>query len=325
MKSLYAVFFLILCSCFSFAQTGKDSLSAANDSVKNQAAKRSVPDSLKGKDSTVSSSSLTTGADTLKTAIDTAGVAVLEQAYRTLLGQHPYFNFFGVPQTETVFKDESRDKDGLFYLLAGLILYFALIRLLFYKYMTNLFAVFFRVSLKQKQIREQLLQSTLPSMLLNIFFVIAGGIYISFLLDHYHFNITSNKWYLIVYCIVSLALIYIVKLVVLKCMGWILNISIATETYIFVVFLVSKMLGIFLIPFLVLLAFSSPALVSVLIVLSFAMVTIFFAYRYIIAYSPVRKEIKVSQLHFFLYICALEITPLLLIYKVLFTYLERST
>jgi len=42
-------------------------------------------------------------------------------------------------------------------------------------------------------------------------------------------------------------------------------------------------------------------------------------YRFIISYRPVRSEIKVNRFHFFLYLCAFEIAPLLLIYKVLLT------
>lgn len=165
----------------------------------------------------------------------------------------------------------------------------------------------------------------MPSLLLNIFFVIAGGIYISFLFDYYQFDAAPNRWYLILCCTAALAVIYIGKLLVLKLLGWIFNISGATDTYIFVVFLVNKILGIFLALFLMLLTFSSPGIISVFTVLSFTMVTILFAYRYIISYSPVRKEIKVSQFHFILYICTIEVIPLLLIYKVLLIYLERST
>lgn len=305
MKSTYFLFFIIVSSHVLQAQPGTDSLMQGTElpGINMPAAKK--PDSL---------------------SRPVAGTVPLSgtEAYIQVLKQHPYFNFFTIPRDETVYKRAGRNKDGLFYLLTGLALYFVLVRLVFRKYMSNLFAVFFGVSLKQKQIREQLLISPLPSLLLNIFFVIAGGIYISFLFDYYHFNVAPNRWYLILYSTIALVLIYTAKLLVLKLMGWIFNISGATDTYIFAVFMVNKILGIFLAPFLMLLTFSSPGIVSVVTILSFVMIATLFAYRYIISYFPVRKEIKVSQLHFFLYICGLEIIPLLLIYKVLLTYLERS-
>lgn len=245
--------------------------------------------------------------------------------YRLALSNHPYFNFLGKPRFETAVERSEDGKDGLFYLLTGLIFYFALVRLLFGKYLNNLFAVFFRVSLKQKQIREQLLQSPLPSLLLNIFFVIAGGIYVSFLLRYYHLVSATNLWFLMLYGIMAIAGLYIAKYLILKVLGWVFNISEATDTYIFVIFLVNKLLGILLVPVLVLLAFSSLQITTVIVTLSFTMIAILFAYRYIISYAPVRKEIKVGQFHFFLYLCAFELVPLLLIYKVLLTFLERNS
>jgi len=101
------------------------------------------------------------------------------------------------------------------------------------------------------------------------------------------------------------------------------NISRASDTYIFVVFLVNKMLGIFLLPFLIVITFSGPEVREIFITISLAMVFVLLAYRVLAAYRPVRNEIKLTPFHFFLYLCAFEIAPLLLIYKVLLSYLEK--
>jgi hypothetical protein len=296
------------------AQAGAESVSKAGDSLRKR-----VSDTARA-----ANTSLKPAIIPPKQLPDTMS-DYRRKLYLTVLSQNPYFNFFGKPRYELPIHREGRGKEGLFYLLTGLVFYFALIKLLFGKYFSNLVAVFFRVSLKQKQIREQLLQSTLPSLLLNIFFVLSGGIYVSFLLSYYNFAYSSDKWLLILYSVLGLGIIYLGKFLVLKVMGWIFNISEATDTYIFVVFLVNKLLGVFLLPFLILLAFSSMKINGILVALSFTLVAVFFAYRYIISYAPVRKEVKVSQFHFLLYICALEVIPLLLIYKVLLNYLERSS
>lgn len=248
----------------------------------------------------------------------------VSESYFGLLRQHPYFNFFGTPRVEIVTTHRHSEQDGLFYLFIGMVLYYALVRLVFGKYLSNLFTVFFRVSLKQKQIREQLMQSPLPSLLLNIFFVITGGIFLALLLRYYHYLPFVNIWHLMAYTILAIAVIYILKFIILKLMGWIFYVSEATDTYIFAIFLVNKILGILLIPFVVLLAFSGPVLAPVLIILTLMLIAMLFIYRYVISFAPVKKEIKVSQFHFFLYLCGFEIIPLLLIYKVLITYLERS-
>lgn len=250
---------------------------------------------------------------------------VVRLTYLQILRTTPMMNFYGKPRYEMVRNDSADDKDGLFYLMTGLVLMFALIRLIFWKYMENLFDVVFRISLKQKQMREQLIQSPLPSLLLNLFFAIAGGIYISFLLKYYQVDTPFQPWQIMSICIGGLATIYLAKFLLLKLMGWIFNIAEATDTYIFILFLVNKLLGIILIPVVIIMAFSGEPFVSIAIMLSLLVIAIFFVYRYVASYEPVRKEIKVSQIHFLIYLLAFELSPLLLVYKVLLTFIAKST
>jgi hypothetical protein len=97
----------------------------------------------------------------------------------------------------------------------------------------------------------------------------------------------------------------------------------ATDTYIFVVFLANKMLGIFLLPFLIVITFSGPQVREIAVTISFVMIFILLLYRVFAAYRPIRNEIKLTLFYFFLYLCAFEIAPLLLIYKMLLNYLEK--
>lgn len=218
-----------------------------------------------------------------------------------------------------------RSDDGMFYFLAGLIFYFALIRLFFGKYLDNLISIFFRVTLRHQQIREQMLQTPLPSLLLNILFIISASLYSAFIVQHYGFSPFSSIWPMFGYCILAVTVIYLAKFLFLKITGWIFNVSSATDTYIFIVFLVNKMIGIFLLPVLVLLAFPKSVIYSGAITLSYILLVLLFFYRFFISYRPVRNEIKVNRFHFFIYLCAFEIAPLLLIYKVLLDFVERST
>ena len=238
-------------------------------------------------------------------------------SYKAILQFNRYYNFFGRPQNLVSEERKPAGKEALFYILMGLLFFFALIKLLFNKYVTNLFGLVFRASLRQKQIREQLLQTPLPSLFLNIFFVIVAGLYIFFLLQHYQTVQATGFWLLLLYCTLAVGVVYLVKFMVLKFTGWIFNIREAADTYIFIVFLVNKLLAIFLLPLLIVMAFSLASWGSVLLTLSYIMVVVFFAYRYIVSFAPVRREVKVSQFHFFMYLCAFEIIPLLLIYKVL--------
>ncbi|HEX6426241.1 MAG TPA: DUF4271 domain-containing protein, partial [Niastella sp.] len=180
------------------------------------------------------------------------------QGFHNALRNHPYFNFYGqgVKITEQL-KKASRD-ESMFYFLCALLFYFGFIRIVFMKYLDNLNTLFFRVTMRQAQIRDQVLQSPLPSLLLNILFIISTGLFLSFVADYHNIVPGMNRWLLLFYCCLVLTAIYLGKFIMLKMIGWMFNIRIAADTYIFIVFLVNKMMGIYLLPALLLMAFAKP-------------------------------------------------------------------
>jgi hypothetical protein len=241
-----------------------------------------------------------------------------------LLRSQSFFNFFGDAVHMRSEKFERESYDTMFYLLILMLFYFAVVKLFFGKYLANLLTLFFRASMRQQQLREQVLQSPFPSLLLNNLFVISAGLYGAFLLRFYRFGNPDDFWIYFLYCVVVLAVLYLLKYLIIKTTGWIFNISRTAETYLFVVFMTNKIIGIFLLPFLVLISFSGHIISEIAITLSIIMIGVFYVYRFLGSYSILHKEIKISGLHFILYLCAFEIAPLLLIYKVLVTYLEKA-
>ncbi len=238
--------------------------------------------------------------------------------------QNPYFNFYGKMQLLDIEPHKPSSTDGIFYLIFGLCFYFALVRLFFRRYLNNLFSLFFRASMRQQQIREQALQAPLPSLLLNVLFVLTLGLYACFLIRYYQYADQMEFWLLYSYCVLTIAAIYTIKFSLLKLCGWVFNVSKASDNYIFVVFLVNKILGISLLPFLMIIAFSNPETVDIAIAVSILMVVILFVYRFIGAFGMIRSEIKLTVFHYFIYLCAFEMAPLLLIYKVVLSFLKNA-
>ncbi len=257
-------------------------------------------------------------------AVKPADFSHLPVEWMDLLRSQAFFNLLGKSIHIRSERYERVSYDGMFYLLLGMLFYFAIIKLFFGKYLSNLLTLFFRASMRQQQLREQVLQSPFPSLLLNNLFIISGGLYGAFLLRYYGYGSSDSFWIHFMFCAVLLAVLYLSKYLVLRITGWIFNINRAVETYLFVVFMTNKIIGIFLLPFLVLISFSGSPVTETGITLSIIMICIFYVYRFVAGYSTLHKEIKISGLHFFLYLCAFEIAPLLLIYKVLITYLEKA-
>ncbi len=246
----------------------------------------------------------------------------IDSIYTKLLNS-PFINAKEKPIYLIINERERRSKDEVFYLLSGLLLFLAFIKLVFSRYFKNIFKLFFQPAYRQKQTREQLLQSNLPSLLLNLFFIFSAGTYIAFLLYYYH-QTNLSFWRLLLYASASLLALNLFKFIFLSFAGWVFDVKEATEAYIFAVYLINKILGVILIPFTVLIAFSKPSVINISVTMSILIILLLYIYRYLVSYAPVRREVKVSMLHFFFYISAFEIVPLLLIYKTLIIFLDNS-
>ena len=239
-----------------------------------------------------------------------------------VLRHHPWFDFrtrpVSVTLTETV--RTVKGKEQLFYLLMLLLLTLAVLRQAFAKYFSDLFRVFFRTTLKQRQIREQLMQTPLPSLLLNVFFVGSAGLYLAFVLEHYQLDPFGNFWILYLYCAAGLSAAYLVKFLGLRIAGWLFSVKELAHSYVFIVFIINKMIGLLLVPFLVVLAFATGDVYAAGLTLSVCLLGMMLLYRVFLSFAAFRTEVRIGLFHFLLYVAAFEITPLLLVYKALLLY-----
>jgi len=267
------------------------------------------PDSLKAADSGVSlkpGSAKTSGMDTQ-----------MIRGNRLLNDRAEPVPFLIRPRNHT-------GKEALFYILAGLVLMLALLRYFFPRYFGNLFRVFFNTSLRQSQLTDQLLQAKLPSLLFNLFFVVSGGLFSFFLLSSLHWISDSVPWRSAAICIGVFGIAYIIKFGTLKFTGWITGYKELINTYIFIVFLIAKIIGILLVPFILVMAFSDLRIIQLAIPVSLLIVGFMLILRFIRSYSLLQYKLNITRYHFFLYILGVEILPLLLVYKGLMFLLDKN-
>lgn len=243
-------------------------------------------------------------------------------SYKKLM-THPYLPM----QTKPSFRiNELRiapNFDGRFYLIIGMLFYLAFIKVTFPKYFSNVFQLIFQSPIRQKQTREQLQQNNLASLFSNILFILNASIFVSLIA-------IKNGWVdlklysCIAYSVVGFTTLYLFKFLFLWLSGWLFSQREAIGNYSFIVFLTNKVMGVFLIPAILLLAFS-PLTVqdfaynSALIIISFL-----FVYRYLISFSIVRASLKVSAFHFFLYLCTCEVLPMLVLYKLTMDFISGT-
>lgn len=212
--------------------------------------------------------------------------------------------------TERVFTS----KNLLFYFLTGIFLSLGIFRMMNNRYFLNILKVFFNNTLRQSQLKDQLLQAKLPSLFMNLFFVAVAGFYIFLSAFNYH-QLNQDGLKTLLLCMAFILMVYTVKFVTLKFFGWLLNCRSETDNYIFIVFLFNKILGIILLPMTLIMAFADSDLFSIMLVVSGLIFCAMFMLRYIRTYRTISYSLKVSCFHFALYVTGIEILPILLIYK----------
>jgi hypothetical protein len=290
----------------------------------NHALSQKMDDTLPGN---TMDTSFSFSADSTKPKADTV-VTILQpvlKSYSSVVNGLLSSNKFINAKEPAVFfiaeKKQIHGKEFVFYTLCIIVLILGLFKTFYSGYFNNLFRVFFNTSIRQTQLTDQLLQARLPSFILNIFFAITTGFYIWLLFKNYHPPRFINSQLLLPVCIMGIGILYFAKYCILKFIGWMSGMQQAADNYIFVIFLVNKIIGIILLPFIIILAFSPPFWINNTTIFSLLVLGLFFLSRYIRTYGVLEYKFPLEPLHFIIYITALEIVPLLLIYKAAVDYL----
>ena len=223
-----------------------------------------------------------------------------------------------------IFRIEQRfslpDKDFLFYSIVLLLFLYAFIINIYPQYFPKLFSQFNQSSLRMLQNREQLLQNSFASLIMNICFILSFSLMATLIIFNKHL-LPLSFWQGYTYICLFFSALYIGKYLCLEIAGYAFNTKDLVHTYIFVVFMINKVLGILLLPFILILAFARPAFYPVAIIGGAILFILLILYRYLFSLTSVRNKLHISSFHFFLYLCAFEILPLLVLYKFIVQYL----
>ncbi len=262
-------------------------------------------------------------ADSTKSGTDSVKVQTYANQIRLILSENTNFKSLP-PKAYTIIPKRNLTLDFIFYLILTVTTFLGIFRIFYFKYFTTLFRVFFNTSLRQNQLTDQLIQAKLPSLLLNIIAALIGGIFTFLLLNN--INDLGKYQPIVVIGVSALFLIalYFLKYVGLKFIGWITGYKELTNTYIFIVFLINKIIGIILLPVIVIMAFSVKYIASIFLIVAIVLVLIMFFLRFARSYGSLKHYLKVNRVHFFMYLFGIEILPVLLIYKGLILLLSKN-
>ena len=224
---------------------------------------------------------------------------------------------------QVIYKIEQRfslpNKDFLFYLMVALLFFYGFINTVYPLYFPKLLSQFSQSTLRMIQNREQLLQNSFASLTLNICFILSFSLMADLLIFKQHL-LPISFWQGYLYLILFFTSLYLGKYICLELAGFIFNTKELVKSYIFIVFLVNKVLGFLLVPFVLIMAFARPIYYTLAIYGAAGIAVLLLLYRFLFSITSVRNKLQLSSFHFFLYLCAFEILPLLILYKLVVQY-----
>ena len=109
--------------------------------------------------------------------------------------------------------------------------------------------------------------------------------------------------------------LFFLKHFVIKFLGWVFPIQKETSIYSMTITIFGIILSIILFAANVTIAYAPPQIISTIIYLSFIIIGIVYFFRSIRGLSIASKFLNRNKFHFFIYLCAVEIAPVLILWK----------
>ncbi|MEM8906912.1 MAG: DUF4271 domain-containing protein [Bacteroidota bacterium] len=154
-----------------------------------------------------------------------------------------------------------------------------------------------------------------PYLLLYTLFFISGGIFIFLIGHHYDLSLSASHFWDLLLCIGIFTAIFLLKHLVLNIIGAVFPVQKEIKQYSFTIIIFGIVLGLLLIPANVLIAFVPTNLTQMFIYGTFIVIGFLYLFRILRGLFIASRYITLHKFHFFMYLCTVEIAPLLVLIK----------
>ena len=170
-------------------------------------------------------------------------------------------------------------------------------------------------ALTQAQREATGLVGSTPYYLLYLNFLLNMGLFI-FLVTRFFTQEKFNNTAFLLTCLVGSAAMFLSKHAIFAIVRYLFPVETEINRYNFMVIIFNCILGLFLVPFNFMIAFGAESFYQGLLVFwVLGLVSIFYFYRSLRALNIGSKFLVSDQFHFLLYLCTVEVAPVLLLIK----------
>ncbi|MCH2021395.1 MAG: DUF4271 domain-containing protein [Saprospiraceae bacterium] len=227
-----------------------------------------------------------------------------------------------------VFKDlftindssKSKTPQWLIFVLLGILSYMTILIAIYRKDIRSFFHAFLSTNAARILYRTQESYMKMESLASYILFNISMGTFCFLIPQIISSEVQFNTFGALLLSICAVSIVYIIKHLQLKFLAILLPYSQEINMYNFIISNTNRLLGFILVPILFLLVFTSISTQSTLLYVSFFLLITIYMYRSILGLFVAGNVILFHKFHFFIYLCAVEVAPILIILKLLSIY-----
>lgn len=192
----------------------------------------------------------------------------------------------------------------------------ALVRLAFPGDFTMIVQAYYDERTLQQVSKEDNMLTSWPYIFLYLIFSLALGLFIVLLESSFErFDVLSLENYLRTALLV--ALLFIIKILLIRFISFVFEIDRLVREYVTVLYLVYFNSMLFLMPFLLTVTLVPTTYFKILLILFSILVSILFIYRFLRTAFRLFGNLKFSVFYLILYLCALEVAPILILVRTL--------
>lgn len=232
-----------------------------------------------------------------------------------------YHGHFLHPANDHPLAKTGTSPDWFFPILLLVLSIYAALRIFYTKYFSQMVLAFVNNNLTNQIVRDENILVQRTSTYLSLVFNLIAALFLYLISLHYGWNLggVGTGFNRFLFFAVLISFVYALKFLVLKISGRLFNLEREMATYIFNTFLINNILGIVLLPFIFLMAYNQVVSTQWFIVLGLSIVALAFGYRIFRGILIGLSTSTFSLLYLFLYLCTLEIAPLMILIRIMWS------
>jgi len=212
----------------------------------------------------------------------------------------------------------------LFVTISILLLFLTMLVVLNRSLLANIYRAILSDTFLKSVYRFQNNSQTLSYGLFYLFFVLNAGLFLFLLLKQMKVDYFSSDPILFFVCVGIIASVYLVRHLVLKIIGVIFPVTKEVGYFNFTILAFNIFLGIALLPINGLISFSGDYIATLCLYIGVIIFVILYSIRQLRGMLLAANFLTYQKFHFIIYLCTVEIAPVIILAKLIFTSIGNS-